>query len=101
MLLPWPVVVDADVLYRNVDFALCRGLPGMLIGQGQSRLLFAYRGKPLRGDRGAIGDDPPLARHREASEDDDRCRGASVEPAHCSSGGIRRASAALVERRPA
>jgi hypothetical protein len=33
MLLPWPVVVDADVLYRNVDFALCRGVPGMLIGQ--------------------------------------------------------------------
>lgn len=33
MLVPWPVVVDADVLYRNVDFAVRRGAPGMLIGQ--------------------------------------------------------------------
>ena len=33
MFLPWPVVVDADVLYRNIDFAVRWGNPGALLGQ--------------------------------------------------------------------
>lgn len=33
MLVPWPVVVDADVLYRNVDYALQWAAPGRLVGQ--------------------------------------------------------------------
>jgi hypothetical protein len=33
MFLPWPVVVDADVLYRNIDFAVRWRNPGALLGQ--------------------------------------------------------------------
>lgn len=32
MLLPAPVVVDADVLLRNVDYALRKGYPPALLG---------------------------------------------------------------------
>jgi hypothetical protein len=33
MSLPWPVVVDADVLYRNIDFTVRWGNPGALLKQ--------------------------------------------------------------------
>jgi hypothetical protein len=37
MLLPPPVIVDADVLIRNVDYAVRKGYPGALLGRASPR----------------------------------------------------------------
>jgi hypothetical protein len=36
MLMPTPVVVDADVLIRNVEYAIRRGYPGALLGRASA-----------------------------------------------------------------
>ena len=61
LLFPTPVVVDADVLIRNVDYAVRKGYKPALLGRASSRVQHLDRDRPVRHAMCHGGGDPPLA----------------------------------------